>query len=242
MTLVVPDGVTPDLASMTLEQLAERANDQFRRLNEELDEAVSHLSSGVLYGIEVGKALLEVRKRHTKSTYRQWVVDNFDGSVTTATQYQKWATWEAHILASGERLNVVTIRRFLRGFPALPRANAVTDEDRENLRQMRAEGKTWAEISEEVGVSPNTLRNRMNPEAAQRRMARWKAAQKALAEKDRQMQRDQLAKERGGNLGKAYDQVRKLMPTLDAAIPEGLPLEARALAVRLEDEIFKALS
>lgn len=28
---------------------------------------------------------------------------------------------------------------------------------------------------------------------------------------------------------------------IDAAVPEGLSVEARALAVRLEDEIFKAL-
>lgn len=38
-----------------------------------------------------------------------------------------------------------------------------------------------------------------------------------------------------------YDAVRKLQPIIDGAVAEGLSVEARAIAVRLEDEIFKAL-
>lgn len=114
---------------------------------------------------------------------------------------------------------------------------------------MSERGLSHSQIGSELEVHPRTVRRwLMSPDQKRREEAaiaaahrRRRAERKALKEQQEREERDRLARERGGNLGKAYDAVRKLQPIIDAAVAEGLSVEARALAVRLEDEIFKAL-
>lgn len=231
-----------DLSTLTLDELAERANANVRGLEHALARSLDH-------AVHVGEVLNEVRRR-LGGDWVGWTASNAGLSQVTAVRYMRLAHYKERVLGSG--LGATEAWMSLRGLPRSGLKSAPDVEEIERVRVLIGAGLTRAEVADVLGCSISTVHRWLHPEsadAAQRRSAEkrkrqraeQRAAALALKEKQKREERDRLARERGGNLGKAYDQVRKLQPIIDAAITEGLSVEARALAVRLEDEIFKAL-
>lgn len=241
-SLVPVETAEVDLASMTLEQLSDRVHAERGLVGQ-------HLHQAVLHCIELGQALLEVNGRLPLGEWYQWVSDH-DLTRYQAGTCMRLAYRRDYLTDGGRDLTVKSALAQIAGLPSRSydrRSDEAKALDNE-IHRLLDDGLTYQEVSELLGVSTSSIWSRRNPEARERhkrkareKLRRERAARKALAEKEAREERDRLAADRGGHLGKAYDQVRKLMPTLDAAITEGLSVEARALAVRLEDEIFKAL-
>lgn len=242
------DHAEVDLSTLTLEQLVDR-------VRTEHEQVEGHLSGVLRHAIRAGRALLEIRGRMTEHEWKQWLasVDLGVGFVTFH-RYLRFAYYESVLAGVDERVTMTDAVRILRGYPPV---RTVTPgkpaghppEMKETAEFLSEQGMSQSQIAAELEVGHRTVRRwLMTPDQKRREDAaiaaahrRRRAERKALKEQQAREERDRLARERGGNLGKAYDVVRKLQPVIDAAMAEGLSVEARALAVRLEDEIFKAL-
>lgn len=245
MTLVVPDEVTVDLASMTLEQLGERARDGHAAVE-------AHLGAALARAIATGEVLWEVKKRLGPREWTPWVTSNLEAfgfGMGPICQYMRIAHWKEELPPDPD-LTITDAYSSLKGLPRVPNdRDDYTAFVREEARALRSQGKTYREICEAVGHGYGVVYQWCNPkymDHVRRRTTEGKrrraAERKALAEKEAREELARLAKEKGGDLGRLHDLFRKrVMPMIDGAVNEGLSIEARALAVRLEDEINKAL-
>lgn len=231
-----------DLSTLTLDELAKRATTSHGRVGQHLRQAVAR-------GVEVGLALLAAKDRVEWGEWYSWLESNTPISIQMAGVYMRVAYYRDELPNDGVGLTFPEARRMLSHLPDMPMpARGRVHPRRGEAVEMVAEGASYELVASLLGVSQSTVFYWCNPEAsknrqrkASERLKRKRAERAALREKEKREERDRLAREKGGNLGKAYDAVRKLQPVIDAAIAEGLPVEARALLVRVEDEIFKAL-
>lgn len=230
-----------DLSTLTLEELVDRAHAEHALVERSLTTALLH-------AFEVGRTLIAVRERVGWSEWRTWRDANLEFKQAWASVYMRLAYYREHVIAAG----AVTIeegRRVTTGLPPIvSMAPPKYDGMEEEARRLSNAGHAPVDIAEMMGIALSTVHCYINDdyrrrarEKSRRAQRRRIAAKRALREQQEREERDRLARERGGNLGKAYDQIRKLQPIIDAAIAEGLTVEARALLVRVEDEIFKAL-
>lgn len=258
MTLVVPDDVTVDLASMTLDQLAERANAEHASSVDEVDSARAHLTAGVIHGIQAGEALLVVRLKFGErgSGWKKWCEENLGFHYRTATEYIRMARRKKEILATDQHLNGGTVSAFMDSLPPLPRLTRTPNEKREQALDLLAAGLTQIEVAAELGVHRETIRvwsqpdyaertRRKNYEHARKRRRREKEARQALAEKEARAERDRLAKSTGGDLSAMYADVRKALArkVLDDAKPNQTDDIKTAIAAlhKAEDAIVAAM-
>lgn len=232
-----------DLSTLTLDELAERANGGHRSV-------LRALKTTLDIALQVGDLLWEIRAR-VGDEWKDWADAHIEFSKSTRSNYMRLSHYRDHIPA-GE-VEVHRAVRSLRGLPYLGDVGSGSfrhPPETVAYAQHLYSDKGWTKkaIARELDVSDSVVAAWVDPAYREKRAAdlkRWqrrrREAARALKEKQEREERDRLARERGGNLGKAYDQVRKLQPVIDAAIAEGLTVEARALLVRVEDEIFKAL-
>lgn len=235
------DHAEVDLSTLTLEELAGRANSEHALVE-------ASLSSALVHAMEVGRVLIVIRHRVGHGNWREWREANLGFKQAWASVYMRLAYYQDEIVASGAT-QIEDARKVITGLPPIISMAPPEYEGRDvEARRLAAVGHPPVEIAEMMGIALSTVHcyiddsyRRRQREYGRRASRRRRAEAKALKEQQAREDRDRIARERGGNLGKAYDQVRKLMPTIDAAVSEGLPVEVRALLVRVEDEIFKAL-
>lgn len=231
-----------DLSTLTLEELAERANVEHGLAEAALTKAMEHV-------FRVGEALYAARCRVGRHGWRDWQAEHLDISPAWTSAYMRAAVYRDRVTVAGAK-TLTEARAVTTGLPPMFPSAPVrySDDMKAEARRLAEAGYTPKEIAAMLGIAKNTVhcyiddeydrRHRQNQKRSQQRRY---AARRALREQQEREERDCLAREKGGNLGKAYDAVRKLQPIIDGAVAEGLSVEARALAVRLEDEIFKAL-
>lgn len=235
--------------SEELELASDVLGDLARRISTEHQDVERSISNAVAHAIQAGLLLLEVREIVGQQEWPKWIERNLPLSTYMAKTYVRLAVYRDQIEPC--HLSPSAAVRSIAGLPEIEHGGQWArrpDEEKEEARRLYAQGETKKSIAAMFGVAETTAASWVDPDVANRRRdrkrqahKRARAIRKALEEQRKREERERLAHQRGGNLGKAYDLVRKLHPIVDAAISEGLTLEARALAVRLEDEIFKAL-
>lgn len=240
-----------DLTSMTLEQLAKRINDEYQQVEAAAERAVSNLSEGLEHAIRCGRYLVAVQDQLPYGEWMAWLEANVVVNDYTARLYADYARGEGKLRAAGVPLTTHTAEPYLRGLKPNRRSTPhISDEVQAEIKRLHECKVPQMTIARMLGLSRRTVWFYVDPEAAARMKTKdretnrkRREARAALRREEQREERDRLAAERGGNLGKVSDIVRlKLMPAIDAAVSEGtLPIEARAVALRLEDEIFKAL-
>lgn len=233
------DGGEVDLSTLTLDELAERIGLEHAQVERSVSRALAH-------AIQVGLLVIEIESRREVRPRDEWWKEHIPLAMSTVRQYVRLAH-NRHMFQDG--MSITQATEAVIGLPSRRGPGVHVHELRVvEARRLLGEGKPINVVAKETGMGWETVKGLADPEyqrkARERARARGRraaAARKALKEQQQREERDRLARERGGNLGKAYDQVRKLQPVIDAAIAEGLTVEARALLVRVEDEIFKAL-
>lgn len=231
-----------DLSTLTLDELAERANAHHGRV---LSSARTTLAEALI----VGDAILALRDR-LGDDWKAWADANLKFSKGARSYYMRLAHYK-HLLPS-DALGVKEAQALLAGLPEVGSSRVGREVYPSAMKRlactMRADNLSLNEVASRLDVAVDTVRLWTDEGYADRRRKarrdgrrRRTIERRALQEQQKRDERDRLAREKGGNLGKAYDAVRKLQPIIDGAVAEGLSVEARALTVRLEDEIFKAL-
>lgn len=257
-----PEVVIDDLAGMTLEQLAERANSEARQADAAARRAVQAMSEGLVHALNAGDALLIARSRVEPGTWRAWLAQNWERSPQLAQKYMRVAAYRPHVeqwarQGGNGASGLVAALRTLEGLPhtAAVGWRAHPDEVKERARQLHAEGATVQQISDLVGASWVTVKGWVDPAYAkqvskrswQHTKRREKAA-KALAEKESREENDRLARQAGGAISATYAHVRKALADCSRAIEEAEGGEQRdalrnamAKLHAAEDEIVRAL-
>lgn len=223
MTLVVPDEVTTDLASMTLEQLADEIGKGHRSVQ-------ANLSAAVATGIEVGLRLMEVKSRLGVGEWRPWIEVNIDElSPAQAGVYLRFAYYREVIFESAADSAIVwkDAMKAIKGLPPVlvDHAGAYPAEVRDEAKRLRATGMPYTRIGQEMGIDCQTVKSWCEPgyRAEQRRRfkeraRRRRAAEKALREKEHREESDRLAKAQG--LGPRLTSLRREAREMDAAWKE----------------------
>lgn len=238
-----------DVRTPTLEHLKRTAQREHELATEAANSALEH-------AILAGEALDAAREMLPSGEWEDWVVSNTSISPQTARRYIRIAIYKSH-LPTSEPLSPTRAWAHLRGLPATADRNRASRADPEVLDEVDRLAKTEAsvgEIAQAVGLSWDTVKERIDPEYRRRRkrdqrrqQKRRRAAATALREKEERQERDRLAKQVGGEQFKAYGKLRESITFLDRAI-DGCPnpeqraalREALSHAHRAEDEITKA--
>lgn len=246
-----------DITSLSLDELAAEATREHNLVSGAVDRAEAALSEGLVHAIRVGHVLIRARDliQGEGKSWRAWKRSNLPFSEYTASNYIRYATYEDHLIAHEVPLTTATALEALHGLPAvgMGRGRKRLHDDSE-YKRLHDEGLTKAQIAEVMGVSWNTVRNALDPDARKKKAdamiearKRQRAAEKALAEQQERKERDRLAKSGGGELAKSYSEVRKCLASLDAAVADASPEQRTCLreAIRCahsaEDQIVKAL-
>jgi transposase len=222
MKLVVRGEVMPEKNELT--DLIEDANLEYMFVEETLGRAIDH-------AVKCGEALAKIRRHHITRGWETWVDENFMGGHVVASYYMRIAEYKD--LVDGLP-NVTQAMKRLRGMPALrePGYEGHSEEVREEARTLVAEGMSKVEVARMFGVSANTIRNWVDPEALKRHRVRVNEQSRKRREETRQKKREALerkaardAKRVGGVLAEAYSLVHKLeaplaMAARDATNPE----------------------
>lgn len=245
--LEVPESVAHDLTSLSLDELAGRANAEHEKVGQSLTDALIH-------ALAAGEVLLVAREQVGPRGWVKWCAENVEIADSTIGTYMRIAFYRDEL---GGAAGVVEAREALVGFPAVnAQGNGGHDEVvRQKARDLVGEGMTINAVSDLFGVAHTTVHSWVDPAWGKRQRKltdaatrRARLARKALAEKQARDERDALAKSSGGASSKAYALVRKALLELDRAHGEAkTPGEREALrsAVALthkaEDQLVRAM-
>lgn len=253
---------TENLATKTLDELAELAVDEHRQVEQDLVSALNH-------AFRLGEVLLAAFERLEPGEWEPWI-ESTGMSTSTARNFQRLARYrdqlpreiyEPHRAKNGAVIQPSYSRAlvYLKGLPPVrttQRKREVTSAMREEGLRLLAAGTPYAAVADLLGVSDTTVRDWGNPakfrEREQRRRARLRQqrrARNALKEQDRRSEIDALASAHGGELAKSYALVRRLAQSLDrasttfdrGATQRGYLGVALAATHKAEDEIVRAL-
>jgi transposase len=219
------------LADATIADLTDAA----RR---EVEIGRQRLAGALQSFVNLGDIALEVKRRLVPSEFDAWCADlRFHHG--TISQAMRLATYKDQLPAEAfgtwtdarGHTQTASIRRsltYLRGLPVVGASgkSQVDESVKAEAIRLRADGVREVEVAAMLGVSTSSVYNWCNPEAYERIRAQQRAAHKnrerqrsaqarALAEKQRREERDQLARITGGELGRAYALVRQALAALD---------------------------
>lgn len=222
-----------NLHTASLLKLAEKANAEHRLVEKTQRDSLTH-------AMRAGQALNEAKQQVGWGHWLDWLGEHFEAAAQTARLYMRLARSANEIVDAGvDTLNQAE---------AWLRQHAVEVVTRhEEAAQMREAGLSVSEIARHFDVSTTTVYHWLSPTA---RATKHRAAQRRRKEaaKLRQEERDRALRSVGGDVGKAYQQVRRLAQTLSEASAAESDREARraleTALVRLyavEDEIVRAV-
>lgn len=224
-----------DLATATLDELADAA----RR---ELSQTESHLVGALAHFIRYGEILLVARTLVPSGEWMRWCesIANSSGRTyeyKTSVAAMRLAHYKDHLPAeafetwiddAGRLLNPSPHRAlsYVRGLPVINRKGVVGhgESTRDEARRLRKAGLPYDEIGPMVGVSSTAVRMWCEPGAEaeynKRRRARereQRAAQRALRKEHERQERDRLARATGGEIADAYSLIRRALTAIDRA-------------------------
>lgn len=220
-----------DLSTLTLDELASTAVDEYRA-------ASAHLAASLDHFIRLGEVMIVVYGRmQTTEEWRAWL-DHVGIGTTVASQAARLATYkdqlppEAFLPYRSQKNELrfpthTSALTYIVGLPPISNRRRRTDPAvvGEAIR-LREAGLPYEEIAQLLNVSTTAVRDWCNPEAYKsrnRRRAKARAlaqrqryaADRALAEKREREERDRLAVTTGGELAKAYAVIRAALKHLD---------------------------
>lgn len=189
-----------------------------KRVNAEHGLAVDAATASVVHAIRAGEALIEARSRVVPGGWHKWMAENVAASEKVCKQYMRIARHKDAV----EGFDSITaaasfITATITG-PAREARNQEGEARRAHARELRESGMSFKEIADLYGVAERTARWWLAPVAKRkevnRRNARYyQEAMRALKAK----RRESLVRSKGGDVAKAYSQVRLLAQTLAAA-------------------------
>jgi transposase len=229
----------------SLVELAATANQEHALCEEAEQAALGH-------AIRCGEALLQARSLITNGEWMRWLVFNFEGSQSSASNYMRIAAYQSEI-PDGAGLKAAV--RALSGLPAVSNAGVPSAHDA-NVRDaavaaVRA-GETLATVAERVGVTPPTVYGWANPDKLRqyraRATAKSRAAAKALAAAERDREIKRAVRKAGAALAEVYSMSARMAQVLAQAEQEAASTEARAALEearahyhKMSDAIVRAL-
>lgn len=211
--------------SLSLSELAERANSEHREVERLAGEAVRH-------AILSGDALLAAQTQ-VDGSWVDWVERNFIASNATAQLYMRLARHQDRILTEDppprtipQALLLVRTRTGLGpyGYP---------NEIREEAVRLARSGLSYKDAAEAVGVCTTTVHKWVNPKLAarrkenQRRLARRTQREQERARKQAETRR--AAKRVGGPEDAALSHARQMLGVLQQGYDEATGPRRQAL-------------
>jgi transposase-like protein len=232
----------PDLAAMTLDELAAAANEEFCLGVEKAGEVLDHMRAA-------GEYLWTVKERlPRKEAFDRWIVENWGQTVSDALLcIRTFYYWNQIVEAKATNRNQARIA--LRGLPPVRgkyqthRARRYSDQDRELARSMRSDGYTYSEIAAEIGCTQTTailwlddgFRARQK-QKNQRRGIEFRKRQK----KNREQRLTRTIAKRKDPVSDAYSMIRKLTQIVDQGKAEVQDREGKEALRRAEDLLHQA--
>ena len=232
-----------------LDELATTANREIALAEEAADNWYHH-------ALLAGQALYLAWQKSPFGTWTPWLDTNFQKGRTAARIYMKlWVYRDEIPPGTSSR----AAQQLLAGKPKLLSTNRnacpLPKQTQDEIRRRRAAGDGWNSIASDLGVRRNALKYWFDPEFRKKEIAAAteRASAKARARRDqakalKQLERDEIARNRPGDLSKAYAGIRKQLLVLDAAIANASTEESRRLtrqamtyAHKCEDAIVAAL-
>lgn len=255
MSMVVHTAdVSPDLSSMSFEELAELATDEYRLAQKSMDSASEFMTDAVVHAIRAGDALLVMKSKYAgNADWTSWLDENFPPGRFQAEKFMRLAFYQEHLVGV-PNVTMHNARFLIQGLPPLPRTThrfVISKETQSEIRQLVKRGVPKAEVARMMDIHPESVTRLTDPDAARklkdkkkRYQARRRAEKKALDDKNRV----EAAKRAGGSLGKSYSLVRQAAAEIDRAIADADSQEVRsALRAaltgihRAEDYVGKAI-
>lgn len=225
-----------DLSGWTLNQLAAETKQAHERFVEGATATLAH-------AIRAGLALLEAKNRVDRNGWGRYLEHNVNVSPSVANSYMRIAAYRHQL---PQNISPTTAKKLLTGLPSLQK-NGFSEEARLEARRLFGEGVAVKKIAKQLGTTSVTVTGWLDPKyVAQKRAAylqrqeRWRAAQEALAEKERQHARKLAAKRAGGALAESYSNLRLHLEALDLAINEATDPEIKAMLRQAIGHAYKA--
>lgn len=226
----------------TLAELAAAANGEHLLVLESVSHAIAH-------AIRAGDALHACKRLVPEGQWHRWMAAEFAGGSTNALRYMRIAKYKEIVVAEG----LTTIKAADQYIAVATRASReerleASEARRGAARTMHKHGSSVAEIAATFGVSTNTIYFWLAPVSKRRaRMAKDQARHRAAMKAAQQKARERAVRQKGGDIAKAYSQLRLLAQTLERTLADEGDSEARgALRTALsrlygvEDEIVRA--
>jgi len=265
MTIVhVPATVDDvDLSTLSLEELAARAETAHEACERSVGLARTQVEDALAHAVSVGEILLAAHAKMPAGEWKSWVKNNLPFSISVSYVYSRLATFRSEVeswAATSDSPSIIgAFRHLTSAGMARPKGGRLPRHEIDPLfvpqvQALRSQGLSYKEIGKQLGAADATVHRAIDPEYRARRQAnqhayrrRAEAASKALAEKEERDRRTALARNVGGDLSRAYSEVRRLAATIDKALaaadPDQRPAVRDALAYthKAEDALVAAM-
>ena len=212
------DGFPADLGTLATE------------INRQCEKAERSATQALSYAYAAGAALLTAQELVPPGKWMRWLEANITISASSAQRFMKFTTYKAELDGAGVT-SITEAIRMTQAELTRPRPNKAewlsskTPDAVRRIQECRGAGMFWKDIAAEMGFSVQTVRSWGDPVYEAKRKAGESARAKERAKRrqahmrtDRQMERDELARERKGKPANAYSLVRRCLLELDQAI------------------------
>lgn len=238
----------PDLAAMSLDELAAEANREHSYALEAASAAVNH-------AIKAGEALTQIRdalaSRPDGQSFMTWLGSEFGASDATAFTYMRLYAYRDRIRNSGiDSQGIYQAKQFLRGLPMViadesNRGKRYDEEVKEMARELWADGKgiSLSEIARITGASRGVVTLWVDPAERQRKKERRRRYREKLIAQRQTAQRKRVEtaiQNRADTVSRAYSMIRKLTQVVDQGKVEVQDREGKEALRRAEDFLHQA--
>lgn len=187
------------------------------------------------HAISAGEALLQVREKLMRDgTWTGWINGpTMPLARTQAYTYMRLARFQDQIPSSID--GIKQAEEFLAGLPGLSGGRSVPplpDPIKDEARRQHAEGRGYAAIARDLGVSKSTVHYWLN---GSKDATRMKEARAALREKEAAQRAKKIAARSGGALAEAYAMAERLDSVLGQVRGEVSDPEAKREISRAHD-------
>lgn len=232
-------------APQSLDALASTANREHELCESATQAAYAH-------ALRAGDALLAARKQLEPGEWMGWLLGNFNGSQSAASNYMRIATYKDRVQPG---MGVKAAVAALRGLPDVtPTGPPRLYDDSTRTAAVTAieGGATYEDVARRVGVSASTIYGWKHPhkrrEQKARAIAQRRAAAAALAKAERDKAIRSAVRKAGAALAEAYSMTARMSGVLTQAEQEATSEEARAALEdarthyhKMSDAIVRAL-
>lgn len=234
MTIMEVETIKVDLSRASMADLAAAVERSSTELRESLVGALAAC-------IRLGEALLVVRERFSldASGFTAWCNEH-GVSAALAKKAMRLAAYQDHIPSEikastfqskdGKTHHTQSPDRaihHLKGLPRLAWGASPMKALAPDVKKLAAQGMTWAEIGDTLGVSKTTVGNIIDPARYKRQLRRSAARRKQERDRAEAASQRVVVTRSSGDLRKAYAELRRCLTTLSTAATNSTPTTAR---------------